>query len=190
VCEATGCSCGTELRVDFRGRSVPHPYERRLSSGAACHRNGRSSSRSRLVGAAIRRRSEDLLPRRVGPLGARTRVPALRGTRDRPNICAPCATYGGPRRIGGARFARFRFGRQAGVSGLAPLCSCGTAVSVDPPRAGPPVRAERVAGWWPCGYSSREETGAGPTWRPRGARCPGRPWTQGTASFRESVSHR
>jgi hypothetical protein len=27
-------------------------------------------------------------------------------------------------------------------------------------------RAERVAGWWPCGYSSREETGAGPTWRP------------------------
>jgi hypothetical protein len=33
-------------------------------------------------------------------------------------------------------------------------------------------RAERVAGWWPCGYSSREETGAGPTWRPRGARCP------------------
>jgi hypothetical protein len=51
-------------------------------------------------------------------------------------------------------------------------------------------RAERVAGWWPCGYSSREETGAGPTWRPRGARCPGRPWTRATASFREGVPHR
>jgi hypothetical protein len=57
-------------------------------------------------------------------------------------------------------------------------------------RPCPAIRAERVAGWWPCGYSSREETGAGPTWRPRGARCPGRPWTRATASFREGVPHR
>ena len=41
-----------------------------------------------------------------------------------------------------------------------------------------------------AGTRRREETGAGPTWRPRGARCPGRPWTRATASFREGVPHR
>jgi hypothetical protein len=60
----------------------------------------------------------------------------------------------------------------------------------DPAGGAPVFRAERVAGCWPGGYSSREETGAGPTWRPRGARCPGRPRTRATASFREGVPHR
>ena len=46
------------------------------------------------------------------------------------------------------------------------------------------IPAEPVAGWWPCGYSSRDETGA---WPPLGARCPGRPSTRASARFREGV---